>query len=112
MISRTMNAARRARRAGERLVECLEGRRLLTTVLHDLSAGNFSQDWSNAGLITVDDNWSGVPSITGYRGDNDAVFTGANPQGVLLPNTVIDVNANRSDPDAFGTGGVAEFDGI
>ena len=29
----------------------------------------FSQDWSNTGLITVDDDWSGVNSIIGYRGD-------------------------------------------
>ena len=29
----------------------------------------FSQDWANAGLITANDNWSGVPGIIGYRGD-------------------------------------------
>ena len=30
----------------------------------------FSQSWSDTGLITKDDDWSGVPGITGYRGDN------------------------------------------
>jgi hypothetical protein len=30
----------------------------------------FSQDWSDIALITVDDNWSNVPGIIGYRGDD------------------------------------------
>jgi hypothetical protein len=29
----------------------------------------FSQNWTNIGMITVSDNWSGVPGICGYRGD-------------------------------------------
>jgi hypothetical protein len=29
----------------------------------------FSQNWSNTGLITTSDDWSGVPGIIGYRGD-------------------------------------------
>ena len=29
----------------------------------------FSQDWTNIGLITANDNWSGVPGIQGFRGD-------------------------------------------
>src|SRR6185503_14782487 len=31
----------------------------------------FSQNWSNTGLITLDDNWSGVPGIVGYLGDSN-----------------------------------------
>jgi len=31
----------------------------------------FSQDWSNTGLITVNDDWSGVPGVIGYRGGAD-----------------------------------------
>ena len=27
------------------------------------------QSWSDPGLITVDDNWSGVPALVGHRGD-------------------------------------------
>src|SRR5262245_25991213 len=34
----------------------------------------FSQDWSNTTMITVNDNWTGVPGIIGYRGDG---LTGA-----------------------------------
>ncbi len=73
----------------------------------------FSQDWSNTGLITTDDNWAGVPGVIGYRGDNLTAATGVDPQTVLADGTEVpDVNANRSDPDTFATGGVAEFDGI
>src|SRR4029077_6288111 len=30
----------------------------------------FTQDWSDTGLITADNNWSNVPGIVGYRGDD------------------------------------------
>jgi len=79
-------------------------------VYHDLNSGNFSQNWSNTGLITTDDIWSGVPSIEGYRGDNLTTATGVDPQTVLAFGTSpIDVNANQSDPNGFFTGGVTEF---
>jgi uncharacterized protein len=70
----------------------------------------FSQNWSNTGLITADDNWSGVPGVLGFRGDGLA-STGADPRTVLgegLP-PVIDVNANQANPNTFATGGVSEF---
>jgi hypothetical protein len=35
-----------------------------------LSTGNFTQDWSDTGLIGSDDDWSRVPCIIGYRGDD------------------------------------------
>lgn len=74
---------------------------------------SFSQNWTTVSLITIDDDWSGVPGIMGYRGDNGTAPTGVDPQTVLIDlSGVIDVNANRSDPDLFITGGVAEFDGI
>jgi hypothetical protein len=105
------NSSRRTRRASSsRLIESLENRLIFNTTLHDLSAGNFSQNWTNTALIGADDDWSGVASIVGYRGDNNAVLTGADPQTVLLPNAVVDVNANRNDPDTFLTGGVVEFE--
>ena len=73
----------------------------------------FSQNWSNAGLITVDDNWGGVPGIQGRRGDGITGGVGVDPQTLLAADDpgVIDVNANRNDPNTFGTGGVTEFDG-
>jgi hypothetical protein len=74
----------------------------------------FSQDWSNTGLITTNDDWSGVPGIIGYRGDNLTAAIGADPQTIVADGaaTPVDVNVNRNDPDAFATGGVTEFDGI
>ena len=82
----------------------------------------FSQNWSNVGLISLDDDWSGVPGIIGYRGDNNTVASGTDPQTVLaddIPaNTtvatspVVDVNANKTSTDlpAFFTGGVTEWE--
>ena len=44
----------------------------MSTTYHSLASGNLTQNWSNTGLITTNDDWSGVPSITGYLGDIDA----------------------------------------
>jgi hypothetical protein len=84
--------------------------RVLADALYfDLSGGNFSQDWSNVGLITADDNWSGVPSIVGFRGDGLTGSTGTNPQSIVGTSTVVDVIANQANPNTLITGGVAEF---
>lgn len=71
----------------------------------------FSQDWSNTGLISSNDNWSGVPGIEGYRGDGLAPTTGVDPQTILAADDpgVLDVNANQTNPNTFTTGGVTEF---
>lgn len=72
----------------------------------------FSQNWTNTGLITVSDNWSGVPGIVGYRGDDLTLATGTDPRTLLADGstTPIDVNANQTAPDTFTTGGVSEFE--
>lgn len=75
----------------------------------------FSQNWSNAGLITANDNWSGVPGIVGYLGDYDTAGspTNVDPRTLLLDYAVsVDVIANQSAPNTLTSGGVAEFDGI
>ena len=75
----------------------------------------FSQNWSNVGLITANDNWSGVTSIMGYRGDDITTAVGIDPQTLLAGDDaapVVDVNANQSNPNTNTTGGVTEFDGI
>src|SRR5262245_26496749 len=84
----------------------------MSNTYFNLASCSFTQDWSNTGLITADDNWSSVASIEGYRGDGLAGATGVNPATITGTSTVLDVNANRSDPNTFTTGGVAEFDGI
>jgi MYXO-CTERM domain-containing protein len=76
-----------------------------------LASGTFSQDWSDASLITTNDVWSGVPSIIGYRGDLLAGASAVDPQTIVGEGTpVIDVNANQTLPNAFSTGGVTEFE--
>ncbi|MCC6995327.1 MAG: hypothetical protein IT370_12015 [Deltaproteobacteria bacterium] len=68
----------------------------------------FSQDWSNAGLITANDDWSGVPGIIGYRGDG---LTGANDvdaRTVVADETTVDVVANIANPNTNTSGGVGE----
>jgi uncharacterized protein len=69
----------------------------------------FAQDWSNIGLITVSDDWSAVPGIVGYRGDDITASTGTDPQTLTGDGTVtIDVNANVADPSPQISGGVYE----
>ena len=73
----------------------------------------FSQNWSNTGLITVADDWSGVPGIVGFRGDALTAATGVDPQTVTAADDpgVVDVNPS-TDPATFISGGVAECDGL
>jgi predicted extracellular nuclease len=78
-----------------------------------LAGGNFSQDWSNAGLITTNDDWSGVPSIQGFLGQDITTGTGADPQTLTADSLVandLDVVANQTNP-GITNGGVAEFTG-
>jgi hypothetical protein len=85
----------------------------MSNVYHVLANGNFSQNWNDPNLITADDSWAGVPSIIGYRGDNLVTTTGVDPTTVRGNDAspVVDVNANRTDPSVFTTGGVTEFHG-
>jgi hypothetical protein len=71
----------------------------------------FAQPWSNAGLITTDDNWAGVPGIAGYRGDGLVSRAGIDPQTIVADGsrTPLDVNANENNPASLFVGGVAEF---
>lgn len=70
----------------------------------------FSQDWSNTNLITTNDDWTNVPGILGYRGDDLAVTDGVDPQIIVAEGlTILDVNANQTNPNTFSTGGVTEF---
>jgi VCBS repeat-containing protein len=89
------------------------GGRIMSIAYFKLALGNFLQDWSNSGAIGADDNWDNVPSIVGYLGNGVTSGTGKDPRTLTAPTaSTPDVNANRSDPSVFSTGGVAEFDGI
>jgi hypothetical protein len=72
----------------------------------------FAQSWSDTTLIALDDDWSGVPGIVGYRGDGLAGGAGADPQEIVADGaaTPIDVIANQTRPSMLSSGGVAEFE--
>ncbi len=95
-------------------MEGLEDRQMLSTTPWALISGNLIQDWHDTSLITSNDDWSGVPSIQGFRGDGLTTGTDTDARTVITDDalSVPDVNANQSNPATFTTGGVAEFDGI
>jgi hypothetical protein len=72
----------------------------------------YTQDWSNPALITVDDDWSGVPGVIGYRGD-DLVPINAETdiQTILVDGSATpqDVNADEISPSTLTSGGISEF---
>jgi hypothetical protein len=85
----------------------------MSKIYFNLAGGNLSQDWSNTGLITTNDNWSNVPSFEGFLGQDITTATGVNP-GALLTDSAqandLDVSANLTNPDQTGApGGVGEF---
>jgi endonuclease G len=73
----------------------------------------FSQNWTNTGLITANDNWSGVSGIEGFLGQDITTSTnGADPQTLLGTSALandLDVIANQTST-AITNGGVAEFE--
>jgi uncharacterized protein len=73
----------------------------------------FSQNWNQTNLITSDDNWSGVPGILGYTGqDTTHNDTGLDPQWLLaptFPGNSIQVRANQTNPNTLLDAAVAEF---
>ncbi len=77
------------------------------------TGGTFSQDWSNAGLITADNNWSSVPSINGFNGAGLATSPGQNPSNITATGGSLTVLANQNNPTTLTPNvGIAEFDGI
>ncbi|HEX6914153.1 MAG TPA: T9SS type A sorting domain-containing protein [Chitinophagaceae bacterium] len=81
---------------------------------HDLSTSPLTQNWTDGSLITANDNWSGIPSIRGFLGNDVTGATGAVPDTLLTEgiSPTIDVIANQNKPSTLTSGGVAEFDGI
>jgi hypothetical protein len=69
-----------------------------------------SQDWSNTGLITTDDNWSNRAQHRRlpWRRPHHARRDGPDDPDRRRA-TRIDVIANQTNPDTFATAGVAEF---
>lgn len=84
----------------------------MTTVYHALSTSNFSQDWTNTGLITTANDWSGVPSIMGYLGNGLTASTGVDPQTVVADGAGGTVGVFAQALVTSSSGGAAEFDGL
>ena len=85
----------------------------MTKAFYKLSTGSFSQDWSNKNLITTLNDWSGVASIMGYRGDDIVTSAGKDANLALADNganSIVNVLVNQTNPNTLATGGVAEFD--
>ena len=72
----------------------------------------YAQDWSDGGLITTNDDWSGVTGVQGYLGQELTGSTGTDPQTLTGESSVAndtDVVANAA---ATATnGGVVEVQG-
>ncbi len=79
----------------------------MSTTRFLLSSGDFAQNWTDAGLITANNNWAGVPSIVGYLGDDPASSpTGVDPRTLtsatlgLTPN--VTANSTATNPSGGG----------
>jgi hypothetical protein len=71
----------------------------------------FNQNWSNTGLITANDNWSGVPGIEGYLGQDITTTTGTDPQTLTGTSAIandLSVLANQTST-SISNGDVIEF---
>lgn len=78
-----------------------------------IAAFPHAQDWSNAGLITVANDWSGVAGVQGYRGDSLVAAAGADPQTVVADGAATPTNVIANNTGALGTnssGGIIEHE--
>lgn len=71
----------------------------------------YFQDWSQTGMIVTNNDWSAVPGVVGFLGDDLTSAIGVDPRGLLAPGggSGISVWANQTNPNTFGNGGTAEF---
>jgi predicted extracellular nuclease len=83
----------------------------MTATYFRVSDGQLRQDWTDTGLIAANDQWSGVPSIEGFLGEDLTSQTGADPRGLSGSSRTQDVIANQTNPNTLSNGGVAEFGG-
>jgi hypothetical protein len=94
------------------------------SVYYNFAGGNLSLtltgDPAMRDLIDSNNDWSNVPHVEGYRGDNLTATEGVDPQtvtgtetgnGFPLPSLAdTQVQANKGNTSAVNNGGLAEFD--
>lgn len=83
----------------------------VSSLYHPLATSDFFQNWSDTSQISSLNDWGGVPSIIGYRGERPGSVTGVNP-GTILDDLFgnIAVLPNENNPNSVTLGGVAEFE--
>jgi hypothetical protein len=75
-----------------------------------LAGGNFTQDWTNGGQFTTDNNWDGVPSIIGYDGADPGGVAGTDPCSLATnPLGSAAVSVGRQHPSTITDVAVAQF---
>jgi Carboxypeptidase regulatory-like domain len=76
-----------------------------------VSGAPLVQTWTDSTQIANDDDWTGVVSIEGFRGNGLTSVVGGSPTAVLTdtPGNDLDVTANQTDPLTSTAEGVAEF---
>ena len=82
-----------------------------TSANNEIQTLPFTQDWSNTSLIVDSDDWSGVPGVIGFLGQDITTATGTDPQTLLGESTVTnDVDVIASRTTLVTNGGVGEFE--
>src|SRR5262245_19608214 len=87
----------------------------MSQVYFNLAGGSLTQNWTDTGQITTNDNWGGVPSIEGYLGQDITTGIDTDPRTLTTDSAAandLDVIANQGANTALGSGGVAEFDAL
>ncbi len=90
---------------------CRTAQPLADPTYHQLEVNEFNQDWENPGLITVDNNWTQVPSLYGFASDIAGSLLNVDPNSatMLAYNTgTSHVFANQSSGTTT-TGGIHEM---
>ena len=86
----------------------------MSKVYYNLSASDFFQDWSDTSQLTTANNWDGVASIVGYRGDDIITATAVDPRTATADlsgpiNVAVNAGAALLESGS-ASGGVAEFE--
>jgi hypothetical protein len=77
-----------------------------------LSGGPYTQNWTS-NVLTTNDDWTPIPNIRGFLGQDITTLTGVDPQtlsAVSLVASDLDLIANQTAPNTLTSGGVAEFE--
>jgi VCBS repeat-containing protein len=81
----------------------------MSNVYYSLGSGDFVQNWTDTGAISANDDWSGIPSIVGYRTGDATSATGVDARTITTDTGFVQsVLANQAPTSS--SGGVLEVD--